>query len=73
MKLSKDFGVRALIATLAGVGYYGSIGYVLVTSHLDFVSVIAILGMAQAPFLSAVAFYFATRNQTPPKGEGDVH
>lgn len=70
MKLKKDFGVRALLATIGAIGYYGSIGFVLARYPLSITEVVAILGMAQAPFLSIVAFYFATRNNPPTGSAG---
>ena len=66
MKLIKDFGVRALLATIGGLGFYALLGVILVKYELDLVTVVAIIGIAQAPWMAAISFYFATRST---KGE----
>lgn len=67
MKLGKDFGVRALLATIGGVGFYTVLGVALIRFELDLPTIIALIGLAQAPWLAAIAFYFGTRSAT--KGE----
>ena len=66
MKLSKDFGVRALLATIGGIGFYTIVIYVLIRVQLDVAQVIAIVSMAQAPWMMALGFYFGTKAGTPP-------
>ena len=65
MKLSKDFGVRALLGTLAGVGLYGTIAFILIHYNLDTPALTALVAIVAAPFTTAISFYFATRTQTP--------
>lgn len=60
-KLAKDFGVRALLATIGGVGFYTLIGFILARYELDLATVIAIIGLAQAPWMMALGFYFGTK------------
>lgn len=62
MKLKEDFGVRALLATLGGVGFYAIVIYVLIRVSLDIAQVIAIVSMAQAPWMLALGFYFGTKS-----------
>lgn len=61
MKLIKDFGVRALIALVSGLGGYGALIYVLVSKDLDTATIVAIVGLALAPFSAAIGFYFGER------------
>ena len=61
MKLIKDFGVRALLATIGGVGFYVIAIWVLVNITLDVSQLIAIISMAQAPWMLALGFYFGTQ------------
>jgi hypothetical protein len=76
VKLLKDFGVRALLATIAAVGFYGLLGcgLFLFRASLDLVTLVAVLGLAQSPFMAAIAFYFATRASgntgAPPASTG---
>lgn len=62
MKLANDFGVRALLATIGGAGFYAVLGYVLVKFELDVTTVIALVAMAQVPWTAAVGFYFGFRS-----------
>ena len=62
MKLINDFGVRALLATLGGIGFYVLIGIILMKFELNIETVIAILTMAQAPWMLALGFYFGTKS-----------
>jgi len=66
MKLLKDFGVRALLATIAASAFYIllSFAFFLFRASLDMATLVALIGMAQAPFLAAMAFYFAGKKQT---------
>ena len=68
MKLWRDFGVRALLALIGGVGFYVIVIYVLMRIQLDVAQIIAIVGMAQAPWMLVIGFYFGTRSgqQNPP-------
>jgi len=68
MKLWNDFGVRALLATIGGVGFYTIVIYVLMRVQLNVAQIIAIVSMAQAPWMMALGFYFGTRSsqQNPP-------
>lgn len=61
MKLTKDFGVRALLATIGGAGFYLVLGIILTTYEFDLSTVIAIVGLAQAPWMMALGFYFGTK------------
>lgn len=68
LKLLKDFGVRALLATIAAVGFYGLLTLVIIKYPLDTATLIALIGLAQAPLLAALAFYFGSKitNTQPP-------
>ena len=68
MKLLKDFGIRAWLATLSGVAYYGLLFLVFLrmADKLNFETVVALLGSAGAPFLMAMTGYFAQRTNQPP-------
>ena len=61
MKLYKDFGVRALLATIGGLGFYVLLGFILFKYELDIATVIAIIGLAQSPWMLALGFYFGTK------------
>lgn len=63
LKLVKDFGIRAWLATLAGLGYYGLLFLVFnkLADKMTFEIVITLLGSAGAPFLMAMTGYFAQR------------
>ena len=61
MKLIADFGVRALLATIGGLGFYGLLGFILAKYTLDLSAVIAIVGITQAPWMLALGFYFGTK------------
>ena len=61
MKLIKDFGVRALLATIGGLGFYALLGFVLARYELDLPTIIAIIGIAQSPWMMALGFYFGTK------------
>ena len=63
-KLAKDFGVRAWLATIAGVAYYGLLFLVFIrmADKLTFEIIIALLAAAGAPFLTAMTAYFAQHN-----------
>lgn len=61
MKLIKDFGVRALLATIGGLGFYTLLGFILARYELDLPTIIAIIGIAQAPWMLALGFYFGTK------------
>jgi len=68
MKLWEDFGVRALLAVVAGLGFYAMIGYILVNYELDLSTIIAIVGLANSPWLLALGFYFGTQVNKPKTG-----
>lgn len=61
MKLVTDFGVKALLATIAALGYYGALFLVLLTVELDTVTVVALLGAAAAPWFNIAGVYFGFR------------
>lgn len=61
MKLAKDFGVRALLATIAGLGFYAVLLFVLITMELDLATVLALISLANAPWLMAIGFYFGIK------------
>lgn len=63
MKLLNDFGVRALLALIGGIGFYAIILYVLATMQMEVAQVIALVGLAQAPWMMAIGFYFGTKVQ----------
>ena len=60
-KLGNDWGVRATLATIGGVGFYVLLGFILFRYELDLANVIAIIGLAQSPWLLALGFYFGTK------------
>ena len=64
LKLVKDFGIRALLATLAGMAYYGLLFLVFLkmSDKMTFEIIIALLGSAGAPFLMAMTAYFSQHN-----------
>lgn len=61
LKLVKDFGIRAWLATLAGLGYYGLLFFVFLklSDTMTFEIVVTLLGSAGAPFLMAMTAYFS--------------
>lgn len=60
MKLVKDFGVRALLATIATVGFVA--GLILALMSCDTIDqMVQILLMAQSPCMLALGFYFAKK------------
>ena len=65
MKLTQDFGVRALLGTIAGVGFYAILILVLVRYELDIATVIALVGLAVSPWMAAIGFYFGQRSAQP--------
>ncbi len=72
MKLSKDFGVRALLALIAALGYYIPLIYVVTRFSLAAETMLAILGAASAPWLLAMGFYFGSHiagKENPPGPE----
>lgn len=69
-KLAKDFGVRALLATIGGVGFYALLLYILMKYDLDLPTVLAIVGLAQTPWMLALGFYFGSRSGQPPNNSG---
>ena len=72
MKLKNDFGIRAWLATLSGMAYYGLLFLVFIkmADKLTFETVVALLGSAGAPFLMAMTAYFAQRTNQPPNNGG---
>lgn len=68
MKLIKDFGIRAWLATLSGIAYYSLLFLVFLrlSDKMTFETVVALLGSAGAPFLMAMTAYFAQRTNPPP-------
>ncbi len=61
MKLVKDFGVRALLATIGGVGFYTALLLVMFKYDLDLPTLLALIALAQAPWMLALGFYFGTK------------
>lgn len=61
MKLSHDFGVRAMLSVLSGAGFYSLLITVLLKYQLDLPTILAIVSIAQAPWMLAIGFYFGTR------------
>lgn len=61
MKLTKDFGVRALLAIIAAVGYYVPLIFTFIHFDLTTETMLALLGVANAPWLLAMGFYFGSR------------
>jgi len=77
MKLKTDFGVRALLATIALVGYEGLLLVLICilwrTSLLDVQTSVTIGATAQAPAMLALGFYFGTRSgQGPTNGQNST-
>lgn len=62
MKLLKDFGVRALLATIGGIGFYVLLAFIVTRYTLDLPTIIALIGLAQSPWMLALGFYFGTRS-----------
>ena len=68
-KLKNDFGVSALLATIALVACEVSVVLVLLLRNLDFGSTMTVLGLAQTPAMLALGFYFGrggTKPTQPP-------
>ena len=61
MKLIRDFGIRALFGTIAGLGFYGLLILIFLKIELDLPTTLALLGLASAPWTMALGFYFWTR------------
>ena len=70
MKLLDDFGVRALLATVALVSYEALLFVILVILYklmlLDASTGMAIGSAGQAPVMLSLGFYFGTKSGTPP-------
>lgn len=64
MKLIKDFGVRAFLATIAAVGYYTPLIYIFVKFTLSTETTLALISAAGAPWLLAMGFYFGNRTSS---------
>ncbi len=78
MKLKEDFGVRALLATIALSMYELIIIVILALLHINKILTfdvgLAIAGLSQAPAMLAVGFYFGSRSSpqsAPPETLGD--
>jgi hypothetical protein len=69
MKLIKDFGVRALLASLALVAFEAIVLIVIVflwrDKALTVEAATALVAAAQAPAMLAVGWYFGTRSGQP--------
>ena len=73
MKLSKDFGIRALLSVLLILGLYEAVtaAFLLIWTGkvaASFSDLLGLIAIAQAPATMAVAFYFGFRmheNQGP--------
>jgi ABC-type bacteriocin/lantibiotic exporter with double-glycine peptidase domain len=74
-KLKKDFGVRALLATITVSMYELIIAAMLILLYLNklltFEGALGIAGLSQAPAMLALGFYFASKlnqqnNETTP-------
>lgn len=61
MKLFRDFGVRAMIALIAGLGGFGVVFYILSHFELEPSTLVAIIAVAVSPFGTALAFYFGEK------------
>ena len=71
MKLTKDFGVRALLAIIAAIGYYVPLVFIFLSYELSTETMLALLGAASSPWLLAMGFYFGTRApENPPVTPG---
>lgn len=74
IKLFEDFGVRAWLATLSGLCYYGLLFLIFtrMADKLTFETIVALVGGAAGPFLMAMTAYFAQSrppaNQPPNNG-----
>lgn len=62
-KLKNDFGVRALLATIGGAGFYGVLIFILARYELDLATIIALIGLAQSPWMLALGFYFGLKTK----------
>jgi len=69
VKLFEDFGVRAWLATLSGLAYYGLLFLVFMkmADKMTFETIVALLASAGAPFLMAMTAYFA--QSRPPTNQ----
>ena len=67
-KLKNDFGVRALLATMALVAYEVMLFLLIVfmwkTKALTAETAMTIAALAQSPAMMALTFYFAKANQS---------
>lgn len=65
MKLSQDFGVRALLATISLVCFELTIGACIWLVWYSYNAtpemILAILAIAQTPPMAAISFYFGTK------------
>ena len=59
MKLIQDFGVRALLATVAACGHYVGVLYVIIQYELNYEQVFAILTESAAIALLGLKWYFS--------------
>lgn len=68
MRIIKDFGVRALLAIIAAVGYYVPLVFVFIKFDITTETMLALLGAASSPWLLAMGFYFGTKTSSEPPG-----
>ena len=71
MKLIKDFGVRAFLATIAAIGYYVPLVYIFIKFSLTVEIMLALISAASAPWLLAMGFYFGSRNTSGTTSENN--
>ena len=66
MKLVKDWGVRATLATIALVFFEAIAIIILLEFDVNIEVALAILGVVQAPAMLGLGFYFGQRTGQPP-------
>ena len=63
MKLLKDYGVRANLATIGVIGFYTAVLYSIIAMNFTFEQVIAILGISQPVALLGLRWYFEKKKE----------
>jgi len=63
MKLIKDYGVRANLATIGVIGFYTAVLYSIIAMNFTFEQVIAILGISQPVALLGLRWYFEKKKE----------
>jgi len=68
LKILKDWGVRANLATIGVIGFYVAVLYSIIAVAMTFEQVIAILGISQPVALLGLRWYFEKKKEETNEG-----